>query len=527
MPHRAKTKKASSKSVKPKTVKPKTAKTATTAKATGAAKPAEATKKTVAAPKRSAVKTVKTVSAAVVSPIVMLGESATDLAEIERKIAAHEREATLRRRSSDTSDVDSARMHGLAAARLVLEAEGPPEEVRAWLHRAVTGALRDLERARYRVIGPRWQLEDYELLGAACLVGRGPELVRAMAHFHSLGEARATPVWRAFLGRQGVTAREGGKSAGDDADALVSAGAQGLARAIEKFLSGTWANHARGLVGSRASFLATGLCAFWNVRPALPATLERYVASSLFEPPKLAAAPQPRPTLPRAPDQQAIAGAPRDASRSASEHANVMNSIAAWVYESLALAKNERAGEYLVSVPEACVDVALSAYAAGAECNDVGAWLAFAVELQVARIAARVPGDRINWFDDHRELAGAAILTGREKLLADAWRTAPDLAADALAAEAIQELGSWLTGERLTSVASTKDALRRATSSVIHENDASSIAAFVRTPDALPSRERAPWPGPFSAFVTAACKRARQVPPEAERVVMRELLRAP
>lgn len=226
--------------------------------------------------------------------------------------------------------------------RIVLAA-GDRAEARRLLDLAVTTELGNLDGVLFRQHGPHI---EGELLGAALLVGRGGEL----------GERSKTALFRAFLGRDLPATWKRGETR--ELDALLAASPSSFDRALTKYLSSTWSTSSRSMKGSRASALGTGLGARVGAKLALKEDLERYVARGLLPAPREPMRP-PLPTkLPRAPKIAVRLDAARDGSRPQETSYEQAFTLATWVNESIAHAKDEKSGMYLRAVPETACDVA-------------------------------------------------------------------------------------------------------------------------------------------------------------------------
>jgi hypothetical protein len=439
-------------------------------------------------------------------------EAAAALAELETRIE--------RSRTTDGAILRHFAIQYLT--RLLLAADAPLDEVRRWLDFTVTNELAQLEEMQFQQHGPQ---VDTELLGAALLVGRGPELVRGFAHVYSLGQRSKTLLYRVFLGRDLPPTWNRGEP--KELDALLSADKAKLPAAAEKYLAGTWSSSSRGMKGSRACFLVSGLCAHRGLDLRVSAALDKYVARSLLPAPaaiSLTNALRHEPPAP--PPFPARYAAVRDGSRPGKTQTELAKKLETWVRESIAQATKEHSGVYLRAVPETAVDVAVLVYAAGAPLDDTKRWLAYAVDLELARCTGLYPEDALAWHEGLREVAGAAVLVGKERALSAAWRGARVGRSGDLHCESVlTSVLLWLEGKPATPSANApKKRVQKAMVGVLATRDANAVASFFKTPGAVPFENPAlPWPGPFSAFVTALAKPLDDLS-LFESAVMRELL---
>lgn len=394
---------------------------------------------------------------------------------------------------------------GLYVARLVMAAGAPEAEIYARLHAIVDLEVGLYEINRFTLHGPQ---VDGEALGAALLVGRGGELVRAMAHVHSLGQRGKTALYEVFLGRDLPANWKRGDTG--PLDRLLLAPKASLARAIEEYLTKVWSTASRGMKGSRASLLASGLLARAGVpHSAIKPELRVYLTTlpALPEPKKRAAVAVPAPPKLGTPPKSAA----RDASRPAETFFARAREWAIFVAESVAYAKKERSGMYLRALPETSVDIATLLYATGSPLDEVRRWLAYAVDLDIARCEGRFAEDNLAVGARLHVVAGAAVLVGKERALAEAWAARRGDAR-------LPALRAWLTNKKPTAPEPpAQSPLAKAIVASVATGDGKK---FCTTAGALPHESREPWPGPFDAFVTALAKRrAFEAPP-----VMRELL---
>ncbi|MGC4088737.1 MAG: hypothetical protein QM756_12730 [Polyangiaceae bacterium] len=374
--------------------------------------------------------------------------------------------------------------------RLMIAAGGTEDDVRHWLDAYVDSEIDFLGALDFRT---HFDFQP-EVLGAAMLQGRDAELVRALAHVFPLGspktfEAYKTKLFPLYVGRDESL----GEARRIKALESLLTGPGPKSNTL-KYLSGVWSTWSRGMAGSRVSFLATALSAKTQVK--IPEGVAHFIASLAPRPERVAKdvlRVAPCPALPR------LASGP---------HAERAAALAAWVRESLAYAKRERSGMFLRAVPELAIDVAVLIYAAQGGVDATSAWLDWAVDLDIRRCAARLREDTLALGPRSHGIAGAAVLVGKERALADAWRARPQS----------EDFRAWLMGKRASGELETTRALPRAVAKALASGGVQEFSGV------LQKSGNPPWTlEPYDPFATALAKRAGASAP----LVMTELARRP